>query len=84
MLRAVDGRRSTWLNRYVRYIVIWKGHYSFANDYGGIFISSEFLLEAEIEQGARPRSSSVVTRSAVASGGEHRTRRRARGFFLSC
>lgn len=49
-LRAFDARRSKWLARYVRYIVIWKGHYSFANDYGGIAISSEFLIEAETER----------------------------------
>jgi hypothetical protein len=49
-LRTVDARRGRWLTRYVRYIVIWKGHYSFANPYGGVFISSQYLLGVEIER----------------------------------
>lgn len=49
-LRYADERRSKWLSRYVRCIVIWKGHYSFADRFGKVFISSEYLLEAETER----------------------------------
>jgi hypothetical protein len=66
VLRAVDERRAKWLMRYVRRIVLWRGHYCFADNYGGVYISTEFLLDAEAELVA-----SVLVHEAV----HHRLKR---------
>jgi len=65
-LQDVDGRRRGWLTRYARYIVIWPGPYSFADSFGGIFIASDYLLEAEPE-----RVAGVLVHEAV----HHRLKR---------
>lgn len=46
VLSRRDPRRTRWLHRYVRYIVLWKGGYTFADKHGGIFLSSALLFEA--------------------------------------
>lgn len=55
-----DPRRRRWLQRYVRYIVIWKGGYTFADKHGGVFLSSALLLEA-----GTPVLSGVLVHEAV-------------------
>lgn len=50
LLNEKDARRYKWLYRYVDHLVLWTGHYSFADNYRGVFVSCEYLLEASLEE----------------------------------
>lgn len=49
LLRKIDERRFAVVTRYVRHLIVWPGHYTAYDRWGGVHLAARHLLQAPVE-----------------------------------